>query len=547
MNPAKWLIAATFVLTPAACSQPVAAPPTAETDLPVCTMAQSLAHVPGRKDIEANRLEPLPVVRLPFGTQKDMWGFDVRLRVDQHGVPTCYVPKDEFDRPMQVDPSTRTLLAALRYRPFLRDGAPVVAIVSESVREEEITGAHIPTPQVPLEQVRIRLDRSGCYGWCPVYSVEVRGDGTVTYNGQRYVNVEGTHTYRIPPGDVARLVESLRARDLWSLRPSYRAPITDNPTYTLTLDLGGQVKEIEDYVGRMVGMPVLVTEFEDEVDRVARSDTWVRLSQEAVTRLEAEDFDFTSAEGGRLLARAVAGKSRDDAAIARLIELGAPLRAEPGSDKSRFEPVPEPILEAALSEQRTALIEPLLAKRVLLTNGQIDQAKLDAAFRAAIAGGRMEGVQRMWEAGGDLHPSLTFEQAAEDGKTRKTIPVTLLLSHPSYEETPWDGLEIAKWLVAKGCDLKARDANGGTLLHIAADAEDATLVRYLLDQGLDPSTPGRYDLPALGSVSSEDIALMLLEAGSTTRKLDNFPSYARERGWPRVVEWLEAHGRRKAR
>ena len=171
-------------------------------------------------------------------------------------------------------------LAGWRYTPLTRDGQAVPMVVTETLREQELPGAHVPMPTVPLSQVRIILVRSGCYGTCPSYSVEVRGDGTALHKGLGFVDVEGEHHHRVPVADVAALVESARAKDLWSMRTSYRAPITDNPTYVLVLDMGGQVRRIEDYVGGMVGMPAVISEFEDEVDKVARSEMWVTLSGE---------------------------------------------------------------------------------------------------------------------------------------------------------------------------------------------------------------------------------------------------------------------------
>src|SRR5690606_34028821 len=100
-------------------------------------------------------------------------------------------------------------------------------------------------------EVRIVLARSGCFGACPAYSVEIRGDGSVLYDGRAFVDVEGKHRYQVPVENVAALVESAREKDLWSMRTSYRARITDNPTYDLLLDMGGKVHRIEDYVGEM--------------------------------------------------------------------------------------------------------------------------------------------------------------------------------------------------------------------------------------------------------------------------------------------------------
>jgi hypothetical protein len=87
------------------------------------------------------------------------------------------------------------------------------------------------------------------------------------------------------------------------------------------------------------------------------------------------------------------------------------------------------------------LIDPLVAKGALQSDGQPDQARIDAAFRAAISGGRMMLVRKIWEFGAVEHrPALTFDDVADDG-TRKRSPVTLLLVHHSWKSVPWEGME----------------------------------------------------------------------------------------------------------
>ncbi len=64
--------------------------------------------------------------------------------------------------------------------------------------------ADVIAPQIPFPTIRdpssvkITLLRSGCFGTCPSYQVEVHGDGTVLYEGYGYVAVEGQHRDSIP-------------------------------------------------------------------------------------------------------------------------------------------------------------------------------------------------------------------------------------------------------------------------------------------------------------------------------------------------------------
>jgi len=44
----------------------------------------------------------------------------------------------------------------------------------------------------------ITLERTSCFGTCPVYKVSVRRDGSVAYDGKQFVRVTGHRTHKIP-------------------------------------------------------------------------------------------------------------------------------------------------------------------------------------------------------------------------------------------------------------------------------------------------------------------------------------------------------------
>jgi hypothetical protein len=523
-------------------------------EVPTCDRVQSLGYAPANDEVTAHRRFAVPAVRYPFGMQRPMWGLVLTVRVDATGHVVCYAThspwpgKGDGEALSDMQRAAIAEFATWRYAPFVHDGKPTAAILSESIAEEENPERHLPLPDVPLDRIHIALSRSACFGICPSYKVDIYGNGRVVYRGEHFVDVMGEHHYTVPVDDVAKLVESLRVKDLWSLRPAYRANITDNPTFELTMAMGAQVHHIEDYMGQMVGMPMTVSAFESEVDKVAKTGMWANLTVEGVEHLQKEGFDFRSAAGADLLARAVANDgTRDDQALLRLIKLGTPLDGD-GKVDVGFRRGHGSVLEEALRTHRSILIAPLIARGALSIGGKPDQHRIDAAFQAAIAGGRLASLQTIWNIRGDRpHPSLTFEDISEGGRhIKEESPVTLLLSGRSYPpDTGWEGLAIAKWLAAKGCDIKVSAADGRTLLHIAAEAGDADFVRYLLTQGIDPSTPGEYGLPALGSTKDEEVAMILLQAGTDFSRMQDsnhqFRKYAEDNHWQRVVAWLTAH------
>lgn len=517
--------------------------------VPTCGDDQLAGISPEPAEIAAHRSFDVPVLTASGPQDPDRtWGFGLALLVDASGVVVCHAVEEYHGPPQPMDGARLALQQAMsgwRFKPFLRDGVPVAAVVRERIYEQRLPRERRAAPKVPLEQVSVSFTRTGCNGPCPAYSVEVRGDGTVIYDGHNFVDVEGVHRYTIPVDQAASLVADMERKDLWSMDGSYSGSITDFPTYILALRMGDQSHQISDYVGSMVGMPEVIRAFHEHVDRVARAEEWTRLSMASVKRLRQEGFDFRSQQAADLLVRAIVNdKGEDEQAMLRLIEYGTPLHGGNAYEDSATEG--STLLDKVLENHRLALIAPMIARGALQTGSALDRGKLDAAFQAAIRGGRLAAVQAIWNQGGNgARPSLFFADYADDADStgKKNVPVTLLLSR-RYGDEGWEGRQIARWLLMQGCDLRAHAGDGRTLLHIAVGSGDIEFVRYLLGQGVDVNATGKFDLPALGSASNEDIALALLEAGAHWAKDDNgasFRQYARGWRWGRVLAWLESH------
>lgn len=127
----------------------------------------------------------------------------------------------------------------------------------------------------PASNVEIRMTRGACFGFCPVYTVTINGAGEVHYEGRNFVNVVGQRTATIPTESVSGLVARFDEIGFNNLRDSYRANVSDLPTYTVTLTRAGHTKTIVDYGGVSAGMPPAVRELQAEIDRVAGTAQWV--------------------------------------------------------------------------------------------------------------------------------------------------------------------------------------------------------------------------------------------------------------------------------
>jgi hypothetical protein len=180
-------------------------------------------------------------------------------------------------------PDLRPEVLRWQYIPFEVDGRPVTAAVEEYidlVPPEQFPSMRVSAPAVrPDSNVDIMLSRSMCYGRCPVYKLSVSTRGIV-FDGERFVAAEGRHTDTVDPAAVRALAKRFVAADFYSMRGEYRASVTDNPTYVLSISIDGHKKQVVDYVGQWVGMPAAIVELEDDVDVLAHTERWIKGPQQ---------------------------------------------------------------------------------------------------------------------------------------------------------------------------------------------------------------------------------------------------------------------------
>jgi hypothetical protein len=94
-----------------------------------------------------------------------------------------------------------------------------------------------PPRQPP--SARLVLERTLCFGTCPHYTLEIRGNGQAVFEGRRFVRVHGPVTGRIPQAAVDALFAKAACAHPEKWRSEYTWPVTDNPSAIVTVDLAG--------------------------------------------------------------------------------------------------------------------------------------------------------------------------------------------------------------------------------------------------------------------------------------------------------------------
>ena len=123
------------------------------------------------------------------------------------------------------------------------------------------------------------LERTPCYGTCPVYKVTLQSDGNVRYEGVRNVRVGGVQTWRVPvesASAVFRFADSARFTDLgarYDFGDVGCAPfIAELPGFVVTLATADSAKRVDVNQG-CANIPRVLTALASLIDRVARSDS----------------------------------------------------------------------------------------------------------------------------------------------------------------------------------------------------------------------------------------------------------------------------------
>ena len=142
-------------------------------------------------------------------------------------------------------------------------------------------GAVAQQEPIPADLL-IKMERTQCFGSCPVYTVTIDAKGQVVFEGTQFVATQGQQTDTVPTSSVAALLATARRIGFFELQDAYRAPISDLPTTFVTVTANGRTKRVEDYFGAPPGLK----ELEKQIDATARTDRWIRAAPQAHMPIE---------------------------------------------------------------------------------------------------------------------------------------------------------------------------------------------------------------------------------------------------------------------
>lgn len=122
------------------------------------------------------------------------------------------------------------------------------------------------------------IQRTACYGQCPMYKATFMDNGEVKYVGKRFVEKLGTYSGLISEEKVLEIKSMITEYDYFSLDSLYPTPISDFPSCITEARLNGISKRIVD----RRNPPENLKSFERYLDGVLKTVELTKISDETI-------------------------------------------------------------------------------------------------------------------------------------------------------------------------------------------------------------------------------------------------------------------------
>jgi len=408
---------------------------------------------------------------------------------------------ESYDGSMEFWPRIEPEVRKWRFTPFEVEGRPVRARVEEYVDivpPERFPTVHSTPPKIrENSKIRIALERTVCYGTCPGYTVVMDNEG-IEFTGHHYVVAEGRHKASIDVDKLRALAKRFVSADFYSMNTCYRASVTDNPTYLLSVDIDGHKKNVQDYVGSWVGMPEVIADLEDEVDATAETSRWVSGTEGLAAALIGEGFGFHS-PAAQLVLKEAADRGQTET-VQEMLKAGVSLDPMP-MPKTQKSPLEFMQQEGWLTA--SGYHPEVLHLFMSAGASRTDQKDKDLALAAAARSGKLDAVRSLIAYGANPNADMSRYDGLSQ-KLRAQYPMNgsgsvlidaatsgnaevvgeILRYHPDLEargfrqetaifalgeshsdDQPGARVACLQMLVQAGANVNARNFDGDTPLH----------------------------------------------------------------------------------
>jgi len=143
-------------------------------------------------------------------------------------------------------------------------------VVEEKI---EVPTTDTTTKSSSVDSLFAFMERTPCYGRCPIYKMWIYKSGYTLYEGINFVEREGVWATQLSTEDLQQIASKGKEIGYFNLDDEYDSPITDIPATITTLNIDGRKKTVRD----RHNAPASLRDFEKLIDAVVEKAAWKML------------------------------------------------------------------------------------------------------------------------------------------------------------------------------------------------------------------------------------------------------------------------------
>jgi Domain of unknown function (DUF6438) len=132
------------------------------------------------------------------------------------------------------------------------------------------------------DSLTMEMWRSACQMGCPVYKIEVHGNGEVEYTGEQFVKVRGAQASSLSEEQMQAALDGFDRADFFSLEDQAFAWGYHSAGVSVGITVDGKTKEVSSdtyHIGAKSGLQAKFVDAAANLDRIIGTDRWVKCDE----------------------------------------------------------------------------------------------------------------------------------------------------------------------------------------------------------------------------------------------------------------------------
>jgi hypothetical protein len=164
----------------------------------------------------------------------------------------------------------------------------MLTVACSSLKSDLLKPDPFPKDAAVPPDFAVTLKRTACFGTCPIYTLTIKADGSVVFEGEKFTATTGKAEAKISEAKIRELIKAFEEADYFGFDDSYGydssncpSTATDMPTVTTSIQINNRKKSIDHYLGCTDGTegfniyPAKLYQLENKIDEIVGTKRWI--------------------------------------------------------------------------------------------------------------------------------------------------------------------------------------------------------------------------------------------------------------------------------